>query len=216
MEIEYVLNKEFANVRDSCVDNKLSMHFGEDKTKCILFSRDKNLPELNTTYNNNRIKQQHMVIYLGCCLDANSSRESMIMKSIRKINTKLQFLYTQNGFLNPKLRMLLCNPLIQPHFDYACISWFPLINQKMRNKLQITQNKCIHFSLKLTSRQHIRAKEFKKINWLSTKERVEQHIATKVFNYWKGTSPLYVNELFVSSRHMYHTRSHMALEIPLK
>ena len=55
-EIENVLNKEFANICDWFVDNKLSIHFGEDKAKCILFIRDKNLPELNITYNNNRIK----------------------------------------------------------------------------------------------------------------------------------------------------------------
>ena len=79
----------------------------------------------------------------------------MPMKSLRKINTKLQFLYRQNDFLNPKLRSLLCNSLIQPHFDYACIYWYPLINQKMRIKLQVTQNKYIHFCLKLSSRQHI-------------------------------------------------------------
>ena len=54
-----------------------------------------------------------------------------------------------------------------------------------------------------------RAKEFKNINWLPTKERVEQRIAAKVFNYWKGTSPLYVNEVFVPSRNAYNTRSHM-------
>ena len=80
-----------------------------------------------------------MVEYLGCCLDANLSGESMAMKYLRKINIKLQFLYRQNEFLNPKLRRLLCNPLIQPHFDYACISWYPLINHKIRNKLQVTQ-----------------------------------------------------------------------------
>ena len=33
-----------------------------------------------------------MVEYLGCCLDTNLSEESMVMKSLRKINTKLQFL----------------------------------------------------------------------------------------------------------------------------
>ena len=86
----------------------------------------------------------------------------------------------------------------------------------MRNKLQVTQNKCIRFCLKLNSRQHIGAKEFKEINWLPTKERVEQRIATMVFNHWNGTSPLYVNEPFVPSRNTYNTRSHMALEIPLK
>ena len=83
-----------------------------------------------------------------------------------------------------------------------------MINQKMRNKLQVTQNKYIRFCLKLNSRQHIGATEFKKINWLPTKERVEQRIAAKVFNYWKGTSPLYVNEIFVPSRNTYNTRSH--------
>ena len=40
---------------------------------------------------------------------------------------------------------------------------------------------------------YIGAKKCKKINWLPIKERVEQCIATKVFNYWKRTSPLYVN-----------------------
>ena len=75
------------------VDNKLSIHFGEHKTKCILSSRDKNLPELNITYNNNTIKQYCMVEYLGCCFDAKLSRKSMTVKYIRKINTKLQFLY---------------------------------------------------------------------------------------------------------------------------
>ena len=90
-----------------------------------------------------------MVEYLGSCLDANLSVESMAMKSLRKINTKLQFLCRQNKFLNPKLRRLLCNSLIQPHFDYACISWYLFINQKMRNKLLVTQNKCIRFCLKL-------------------------------------------------------------------
>ena len=140
----------------------------------------------------------------------------MAMKSLRKISTKLQFLYRQNEFLNLKLSKLLRSSLIQPHFDYACISWYPLINQKMRNKLQATQNKCIRFYLKLNSRQHVGAKKSKKINWLPIKERVEQCIATKVFNYWKGTSTLYVNELFVPSRNTYNTRSHMTLEIPLK
>ena len=86
----------------------------------------------------------------------------------------------------------------------------------MRKKVQVTQKKCIHFCLKLESRQHIGEKEFKKINRLPKKERAEQRIATKVFNYWKGTSPLYVNELFFPSKNTYNTRSHMALEIPLK
>ena len=37
-DIEKQLNKDFANISDWFVDNKLSIHFGEDKTKSILFA----------------------------------------------------------------------------------------------------------------------------------------------------------------------------------
>ena len=65
------------------------------------------LPELHITYENNRIKQFQIVEYLGCYLDANLCGESMAMKSLKKINEKLQFFYRKNEFLNPKLRSLL-------------------------------------------------------------------------------------------------------------
>ena len=69
--------------------------------------------------------------------------------------------------LGPKVsRDVISNSLVQPHFDYVCISWYPLVIQKIRNKIQVIQNKCVCFCLKLNSRQHIRAKEFKVINWL--------------------------------------------------
>ena len=57
IDIENALNKEFVNLCDWFVDNKLSIHFGEDETKCIRFFRDKNFRELNITHSNNRIKQ---------------------------------------------------------------------------------------------------------------------------------------------------------------
>ena len=88
-EIENVLDKEFWNAYDWFVDNKLSVHFGKYKSKCILFSRDKNLPEISITCSNNILKEYRMVEYLGCCLEAKVSGESMAVKSLRKINTKL-------------------------------------------------------------------------------------------------------------------------------
>ena len=69
--------------------------------------------------------------------------------------------------------------------------------------MQVTQNEYIRFCLKLNSSYHIGAKEFQEINWLSTKERVEQCVAANLFKYWKGTSLFYINELFVPSRSIY-------------
>ena len=36
--IEDQLNEDFCNIRDWFVDNKLSIHFGENKTKTVLFA----------------------------------------------------------------------------------------------------------------------------------------------------------------------------------
>ena len=78
-----------------------------------------------------------MVNYLGYCLHANLSGESKPMKSLKQVNTKLQLLYRQNEFPNLELCKLLCNSLIQSHFDYAFISWYPLISLKMRINITI-------------------------------------------------------------------------------
>ena len=138
---------------------KLLFHFGEDKTKCILFRRDENLPELNITYNNsnNRIKYSRIAEYHVYCFEANLHEEFTVMKCLWKTTLNLQFLYRQNQFLNPKLCGLLSNSLIQSHFDYASTSWYPLVSQKLSRKIQATQNKCIRFCLKLNSKQHIGA-----------------------------------------------------------
>ena len=121
-EIERNLNKNFSNVCDWFVDNKLSIHFGEDKTKCILFGTKHRLNEvssLDIKYGEIHIKQYHTVTYLGCLFDETLSGESMVLKVTNKINKRLRLLYRKNRFLSPLFRRLLCNFLIQSHFDYG-------------------------------------------------------------------------------------------------
>ena len=77
--IEHQLNKDFN------LDNKLSIHLGEEKTKCILFGSKlklKNTGKLNIMYNGIEIKQYSKVTYLGCLLDETMSGESMALKTI--------------------------------------------------------------------------------------------------------------------------------------
>ena len=45
-EIKNVLKKKFANLCERFVGNKLSIHFGEDKTKYILFNKEKTYQSL--------------------------------------------------------------------------------------------------------------------------------------------------------------------------
>ncbi len=66
------LNEDFNSLCDWFLDNKLSIHFGEDKTKKILFSHknlSKNAAPLIVKRNDVILKQHNFVEYLGCLLD---------------------------------------------------------------------------------------------------------------------------------------------------
>ena len=70
-EIEIQLNKNFSSICDWFVDNKLSIHFGEDKTKSILFSSKSKIKKpspLNIQYKGKRVKQYSKVTCLGAFL----------------------------------------------------------------------------------------------------------------------------------------------------
>ena len=83
---------------DWFLDKKLSIHFGEDKTKSILFGskhKIKKSKPLNIQYNDIKIKQYSKFKYLGCNFDKTLSGESMAIHVISKINSRLRFLYRQ-------------------------------------------------------------------------------------------------------------------------
>ena len=113
-EIENQLNVDSSDICDWFVDNKLSIHFGEDKTKSVFFAskfKKKNNKKFNIKYGDIQIKQHSKVKCLGCLMDETMSGETMALKIIHKINSKLKFLYRKNVFLTLKLRGL-CNVLI--------------------------------------------------------------------------------------------------------
>ena len=79
-----VLNKEFSSLCQWFVDNKLSIHFGEDKTKSILFSKTRSLKEINISFAGHSINQHETVEYLGFKLDSKLSGEVMPSKVLKK------------------------------------------------------------------------------------------------------------------------------------
>ena len=108
-EIEKYFKNDFSNLCEWLPDNKLSIHFGEDKTKSILFGSKRKLRKvgkLNITYQSIDIKQNFQVTYLGCILDEPLSGEPMAYKTIKKINSRLNYLFRKKHFLTTSLRSL--------------------------------------------------------------------------------------------------------------
>ena len=130
----------------------------------------------------------------------------MALKVLKKTNGKLRYLHRQEKYLNPRLRRMLCNALIQPHFDYACSAWYPNLSKILKEKLQITQNKCIRFCLFLGNREGIRYKHLKKINWLPIQERVDQFIAVSVYKFSNNLAPKYMGDIFNRTQNRQRTR----------
>ena len=112
---------------------------------------------------------------------------------------------------------MLCNSLIQPDFDYARSAWYPNLKKKYTKKVQIAQNKCIRFCLSLENRAHIGVNEFRKINWLPTRERFEQCVSVEVYKFCKNISPSYMLDIFVKNDIRHNTqKSTEMLNIPMK
>ena len=124
--------------------------------------------------------KHHSKVKLGCMLYKTMSAEEMVPFVLKKINTKLKFF--RNRFLAPCLRRLLCNALIQSHFDYACSTWYSTLTKNWKNKIQTTQSKCICcFCLHLDKMTHISYNEFETLNWLPMAEKLNQCISSTVF-----------------------------------
>ena len=72
-------------------------------------------------------------------------------KGLHKSYLKTKIFIEKNRFLSKDLRRLLCNALIQPHFDYACAAWYPNLNKKYKKIAGFTKQV---YTFQLTVGQH--------------------------------------------------------------
>ena len=91
---------------------------------------------------------------------------------------------------------MLCNTLIQTHYDFACCSWYTNLSMSLKTKLQTTQNSCIKYCLGLKDRSHIGKNEFKKINWLPVSNRIGQCLAVTAYKFKNSFSTKYLGGIY--------------------
>ena len=78
---------------------------------------------------------------------------------------------------------------------------------KTTEKIQISQNKCSRYCLRLDNRSHAGVVEFTKLYWLPTKERVYQCICVNIFKFFNDMSPEYTSEVFRLPYRRHNTRA---------
>ena len=126
-------------------------------------------------------------------------RGSMAHKVITKVSTRLKLSHRKNKYFTQNLSGLICNALIQPHFDYACSALYPNLSQKLKNKIQTSLSKCICFCVQLDKVSHISQEEFETINRLPIKGRYNQCVNSIAFKYLDNHCPNYLKEVFMKA-----------------
>ena len=216
--IEQTLSKELESIHEWLTENKLSLHLG--KTESILFGSKRRLNKkknMKVTCNGSGIESKTNVTYLGITLDQSITGENIASKVISKSTNKLKFLYRNTTSFDLQTKKLLVSALIQCHFDYACSSWYSGLSQKLKNKIQITQNKIIRYLLNAPARTHIGFDEFKKVRLLPVASRVEQLKLNHMYGIVNGKAPEYLCKQvqMVSEQHSHQTRgSSLACVVP--
>ena len=196
------ISQKLGNELESCsewlIDNKLSLHLG--KTECILFGPKRKLTtitDFQITCHGHVIKSQNSIKYLGIDIDQNLSGEITVNNIIKKVNSRLRFMYRKAKCLSSETRKTLSMALIQCHFDYSCSSWYAGISKCLKNKLQVAQNKTVRFIKNMGPRTTVKQKELSSLGFLNVKSRVKQlrlNHAHKIFN---NTCPSYLKNNFV-------------------
>lgn len=208
--ISNVLGNELQNCSKWLVDNKLSLHLG--KTECILFGSRRALGKVDNFgvhCNGHTIESQSSVKYLGAVLDNDLSATSIVNGIVKKVNSRLKFLYRYNYCLDLNLRKMLCNSLVQCHFDYASSSWYSGLTKQLKKRLQIAQNKAVRFIHDVKCRTSLKVSDFSNIGMLNVENRVKQLRLNHVHKIFNNTCPSYMHENFefVSKTHAYFSRN---------
>ena len=150
--------------------------------------------------------------YLRCVLDETMSSEIMALRVIKKINSRLEFLYRKNRFLDVPFRKSLCNgfslTLIMSVLHGTQI-WQR--NLKRSCKLHKTY---VRFCSKLQCMEHTRNEHFEKMNWLQINQKFKECVISTVFTLVQNKCPAYMNEVYRPAENIRVNTRNSYLKLP--
>jgi hypothetical protein len=192
------------------VDSERTLHVG--KTELILFGTKKRLKaagQFEVFCDGSLVSRVTSIKYLGFILDECQSGQDHVLGLIKKVASRLAFLYRSAPLLDQRSRKTLCLALIQPYFDYSCTSWYSGLNAKLRGKLDVLQRKMVRFIFKMDPRSHVGQEQLKQLLWLSVSDRVRYFKLVHMYKVSKGLAPSYVSVGFkpITEVHSHRTRS---------
>jgi len=148
------------------------------------------------------------VRYLGVMLDENFKGSVQATSVIKKVASRLGFLYRGASLLDFNSRRVLCMSLVQPCMDFCVVSWYVGLSGKLKEKLEVLQRRMVRFVYGWGPRIHVGTSTLRELGWLTILDRVRYFAILHVFKIRKGTAPSYLCRNFVpvSGVHDHRTR----------
>ena len=145
------MNRELQNINEWFISNKLSLNV--KKTKCSFFHKTSwgdDLPlVLRKLYDNNQvIKRQPSIKFLGILLDENLSWKEHLNLMENKIAKNIGLIYKAKPYLNKDSLLALYFSYIHSYINYASLIWgstyriyLRKINSQQKHALRLIHNK---------------------------------------------------------------------------
>ena len=208
-ELSTFLSGQLESCSKWLVDNKLSLHVG--KCESIVFGSSRKKEARNDFQVNCSgvgVPRVSSVKYLGVFLDETLSGFEHASMVIKKISSRMGFLFRNSGLLDFRSRKLLCMALVQPFYDYCSSSWYSGLNARLKGRLDALQRRMVRFVHGFDFRRSVDTGHFSSLGWLDVKDRVRFFKLVHTYKIFNGLAPKYISESFrnFASVHQYRTR----------
>ena len=123
-DLQAVINEELSKVATWLYTNKLSLNV--KKSNFVLFHppqrRAQNI-DLHLSIDNQGLKREFFVTYLGIIIDSNLSWKKQVEYIAKKIKRNIGILCKLRHFVNKEILVSLYYALIYPFLTYGILSW---------------------------------------------------------------------------------------------
>lgn len=199
---DLVINNVNSDLNDiSNFSTKLHLKINPKKSFVMLFGKDRD-QNIQVKMNGELLPVVTECRNLGLIIDSDLRFKTHINKLLQRAYGTLKLLYSQKQLLSKDIILKLSEALILSVFDYCDAVYGPCIDAETRNRIQILQNCCVRFALKINRRQHI-TPFYKNIKWLKMEQRRLYHLGCLAHSIMLKKSPSYLFDKLISRKNIH-------------
>jgi hypothetical protein len=170
----------------------LSLNVKKSKLIVLNRSNSKLISNVDIYINNEKLEQVSEFKYLGVMIDNKLDWNDQCNEICKKFNKKFYVLKRCGSKMNMYSRILYCNALVRPTYDY-CASISFMFNQAQFNQIQLIQNRFMRYILKVNNRTSIKWM-LDTLQWQSIKARIYCNTFKFIRRIEQGNAPMYLKD----------------------